>query len=47
MLLAIHYGQEHLDFQTLIRSSAKQTPDGGFVLAGTSWDTTVGNYDIY
>lgn len=27
--------------------SAKETSDGGFVVAGTSWDTIAGNYDIY
>jgi len=37
------FGFSNVDFA----ASAKQTPDGGFVLAGTSWDTTVGNYDIY
>lgn len=28
-------------------SAGKETSDGGFVVAGTSWDTIAGNYDIY
>ena len=37
------FGFTNADFAV----SAKETSDGGFVVAGTSWDTIAGNYDIY
>ena len=37
------FGFTNLDFG----ASGKETSDGGFVVAGTSWDTIVGHNDIY